>query len=57
MILEDDRNPRSERGQPVPLAGADRGDLAPAEKMKELLVFSVSEQYFGLRKTLGIAVG
>ncbi len=33
------------------------GDLAPAEKMKELLVFSVSEQYFGLRKSLGIAVG
>jgi len=25
--------------------------------MKELLVFSVSEQYFGLRKSLGIAVG
>jgi hypothetical protein len=33
------------------------GDLAPPEKMKELLVFSVSEQYFALRKTLGIAVG
>jgi hypothetical protein len=33
------------------------GDLPPAEKMKELLVFSVSEQYFGLRKSLGIAVG
>jgi len=33
------------------------GDLAPADKMKELLVFSVSEQYFTLRKTLGIAVG
>jgi hypothetical protein len=33
------------------------GDLTPAEKMKELLVFSVSEQYFTLRKTLGIAVG
>ncbi len=33
------------------------GDLPPAEKMKELLVFSVSEQYFSLRKTLGIAVG
>ncbi len=33
------------------------GDLAPADKMKELLVFSVSEQYFGLRKMLGIAVG
>jgi len=25
--------------------------------MKELLVFSVSEQYFSLRKALGIAVG
>ncbi len=33
------------------------GDLPPAEKMEELLVFSVSEQYFALRKTLGIAVG
>ena len=33
------------------------GRPAAAEKMKELLVFSVSEQYFGLRKTLGIAVG
>jgi tetratricopeptide (TPR) repeat protein len=33
------------------------GDLPPAEKMKELLVFSVSEQYFALRKLLGIAVG
>jgi tetratricopeptide (TPR) repeat protein len=33
------------------------GDLPPVDKMKELLVFSVSEQYFSLRKTLGIAVG
>jgi len=33
------------------------GDIPPAEKMKELLVFSVSEQYFALRKSLGIAVG
>ncbi len=33
------------------------GDLPPADKMKELLVFSVSEQYFTLRKMLGIAVG
>jgi tetratricopeptide (TPR) repeat protein len=33
------------------------GDLPPADKMRELLVFSVSEQYFSLRKTLGIAVG
>jgi golgin subfamily B member 1 len=33
------------------------GDLSPPEKMKELLVFSVSEQYLQLRKALGIAVG
>jgi hypothetical protein len=33
------------------------GDLPPPEKMKELLVFSVSEEYFALRKTIGIAVG
>jgi tetratricopeptide (TPR) repeat protein len=33
------------------------GDLPPGDKMKELLVFSVSEQYFALRKMLGIAVG
>jgi hypothetical protein len=33
------------------------GDLAPSEKMKELIMFSVSEQYFGLRKSLGIAIG
>jgi tetratricopeptide (TPR) repeat protein len=33
------------------------GDLAAADKLKELLVFSVSEPYFGLRKALGIAVG
>ncbi|MDP9001526.1 MAG: tetratricopeptide repeat protein, partial [Myxococcota bacterium] len=33
------------------------GDLPAAEKMKELLVFSVSEQYFAVRKSLGIAVG
>jgi hypothetical protein len=33
------------------------GDLPPADKMKELIVFSVSEQYITLRKTLGIAVG
>jgi tetratricopeptide (TPR) repeat protein len=32
------------------------GDLAPAEKMKELLVFSVSEHYAALRKVLGIAI-
>jgi tetratricopeptide (TPR) repeat protein len=33
------------------------GDLGSQDKMKELLVFSVSEQYFALRKALGIAVG
>jgi tetratricopeptide (TPR) repeat protein len=33
------------------------GDLSPPDKMKELIIFSVSEQYFTLRKTLGIAVG
>jgi tetratricopeptide (TPR) repeat protein len=33
------------------------GDLSPQEKMKELLVFSVSESYSQLRKALGIAVG
>jgi hypothetical protein len=32
-------------------------DLTPQEKLKELIVFSVSEQYFTLRKALGIAVG
>lgn len=33
------------------------GDLPPAEKMKELIVFSVSEDYFALRRALGIAIG
>ena len=33
------------------------GDLSPQDKLKELIVFSVSEQYFTLRKGLGIAVG
>lgn len=33
------------------------GDLAPPEKLKELIVFSVSEQYLALRKALGIAIG
>lgn len=33
------------------------GDLSPQEKMKDLLVYSVSEHYSELRKTLGIAVG
>lgn len=33
------------------------GDLTPQEKMKDLLLFSVSESYAQLRKALGIAVG
>ena len=33
------------------------GDLAPADKMKELLVFSVSEEYARLRQALGITIG
>jgi hypothetical protein len=32
------------------------GDEPPAEKVKEVLVFSVSEQYFALRKAIGIAI-
>ena len=33
------------------------GDLSPPDKLKELIVFSVSEQYLALRKSLGIAIG
>jgi hypothetical protein len=33
------------------------GDLTPQEKMKDLLLFTVSEGYTQLRKALGIAVG
>jgi hypothetical protein len=33
------------------------GDLPQADKVKELLIYSVSEQYFAVRKGLGIAVG
>lgn len=33
------------------------GDLPPAEKMKELILFSVSEDYFALRRALGISIG
>jgi golgin subfamily B member 1 len=33
------------------------GDLPPQEKLKELIIFSVSPQYFTLRKVLGIAIG
>jgi hypothetical protein len=32
------------------------GDLSPQEKMKELLLFSVSERYFALRRALGVAI-
>jgi hypothetical protein len=33
------------------------GDLPAQERIKELLVFSVSDQYLALRKALGVAVG
>lgn len=33
------------------------GDLPPQEKLKELIVFSTSDQYFALRQALGIAIG
>jgi hypothetical protein len=33
------------------------GDSTPAEKMKDLLLFSVSDDYAQLRKALGIAIG
>ena len=32
------------------------GDLPPAEKLKELIIFSASEQYFALRQSLGIQI-
>jgi hypothetical protein len=32
------------------------GDLSPAEKMKELLLYSVSEEYSRVRQALGVAV-
>jgi tetratricopeptide (TPR) repeat protein len=32
------------------------GDLTPQEKLKELIMFSISDQYFALRKALGIAI-
>ncbi|MEO7094297.1 MAG: hypothetical protein ABI175_13660, partial [Polyangiales bacterium] len=31
------------------------GDLAPSEKLKELIMYAVSEQYFNVRQALGIA--
>ena len=33
------------------------GDLSAADKMKDLLLFSVSESYAQLRKALGVAIG
>lgn len=33
------------------------GDLTAQEKLKELLLFSISDQYFALRESLGIAIG
>ncbi|MBI2393790.1 MAG: tetratricopeptide repeat protein, partial [Deltaproteobacteria bacterium] len=32
------------------------GDLAPSEKLKELIQYAVSEQYFNVRQALGIAI-
>jgi tetratricopeptide (TPR) repeat protein len=32
------------------------GDLSPAEKMRELLLFSVSEDYLTLRRALGVTI-
>jgi hypothetical protein len=33
------------------------GELSPSERMRDLLVYSVSSKYFALRKALGIAIG
>jgi len=33
------------------------GDLPPQDKLKELVLFSISTNYFALRKSLGIAIG
>jgi hypothetical protein len=33
------------------------GDLTPSEKMRELVLFSVSDDYTALRSALGVAVG
>ena len=41
--------------QSEPPMGAD--DMTPKEKIKELVLFSVSESYFKLREALGIQVG
>jgi hypothetical protein len=32
------------------------GDMSPADKMKELLLYSVSEEYARVRQALGVAV-
>jgi tetratricopeptide (TPR) repeat protein len=32
------------------------GDLSPAEKMRELLLYSVSEDYMALRKAIGVTI-
>ena len=31
-------------------------DLPPGDKLKELVLFSISEQYFALREGLGIQI-
>lgn len=41
----------------ITLEPAAPGDLTPEEKIKELLLFSVSEHYAQLRNALGIAIG
>ena len=33
------------------------GGLSPKDKVKELALYSVSEEYFGVRKQLGLAIG
>ena len=33
------------------------GDLPPQDKLKELVLFSISPNYFALRKALGITIG
>jgi hypothetical protein len=33
------------------------GDLTAQEKLKELILFSISDQYFALRQSLGINIG
>jgi hypothetical protein len=33
------------------------GDPSPQEKLREVMLFSVGDGYFGLRKTLGLAIG